>query len=303
MRSWTGKALLLLFAIGPYLVTAAQAGSVDGRLEIRLLPASAEAGEDQILGGALDADFTPLPAADVPARQGVSWLELSPPTDTEAADVKSSAGLPVLVVHSPRRSRVEVFVAGTSVPPAAALPTFRGRQDRVFILPSSRGQQPMYVRIDSVGLGSSGVSLSADTLDAVLARGADHARMIALAAGGLSAMALAALLIWFILADEVFVLYSTFFFLQALYIVFLSGQGFDWPVLSHAEALGSFAWNVPVGLGGAVGCLFAREIAQLKEFSPGMYKAFAWFSILFLALTVANVAKLIRLRDLGERRG
>jgi diguanylate cyclase (GGDEF)-like protein len=56
--------------------------------------------------------------------------------------------------------------------------------------------------------------------------------------------------------------------------------------------LGSFAWNVPVGLAGAVGCLFAREIAQLKEFSPRMYKAFAWFAILFLILTVANVAKL-----------
>jgi len=298
LRSWTGKALLLLFTIGPYLGAVAEAGSIGGRLEIRLLPASAEVSEDLILAGALDADFKPLPAAGVPARQGVSWLELmspdglSPSADTELADVKSSGGLSVLVVHSPRRSRVEVFAAGTSVTPAAALPTFRGRQDRVFILPNPIGRPPVYVRIDSVGSGSSGVSLSADTLGAVLARGADHARMIALAVGGLSAMALAALLIWFVLADEVFVLYSTFFFLEALYIAFLSGQGFDWPVLSHAEALGSFAWNVPVALSGAVGCLFAREIAQLKEFSPGMYKAFAWFAILFLALTVGNVAKL-----------
>ena len=245
-----------------------------------------DASDDQILGGTLDADFKPLPGGKLPARQGVSWLELV------RTELEPSSGVPVIVVHGSRYSRIAAFAGGVSLPVAAALPTFRGRQDRVFILPSSYGEQPVYVRIDSVGLGSSAVSLSADSLDAVLARGAGHARMIALAVGGLSAMALAALLIWFVLADEVFVLYATFFFLQALYIAFLSGQGFDWPVLSHAEALGSFAWNVPVGLSGAVGCLFAREIAQLKEFSPGMYKAFAWFAILFLALTVGNVAKL-----------
>jgi len=286
LRSWTGKAFLLLFTIGPCLGTAAAAGPVGGGLDIRLAPPSMDASDDQILGGTLDADFKPLPGGKLPARQGVSWLELV------RTELEPSSGVPVIVVHGSRYSRIAAFAGGVSLPVAAALPTFRGRQDRVFILPSSYGEQPVYVRIDSVGLGSSAVSLSADSLDAVLARGAGHARMIALAVGGLSAMALAALLIWFVLADEVFVLYATFFFLQALYIAFLSGQGFDWPVLSHAEALGSFAWNVPVGLSGAVGCLFAREIAQLKEFSPGMYKAFAWFSVLFLALTVANVAKL-----------
>jgi diguanylate cyclase (GGDEF)-like protein len=297
LRSWTGRALLLLFTIGSYLGAAAEAGPVGGRLEIRSLPASVNVSEDQILGGAVDADFTPLPGGeDIPARQGVSWLELLPPTNAgegePASDAKPSPGVPVVVVHGPRRAGMAAFAAGTSLSLAAALPTFRGRQDRVFILPNGNDGQPVYVRIDSVGSGSSGVSVSLDSLDTVLGRGADHALMIALAVGGMSAMALAALLIWFVMADEVFVLYSTFFFLEALYIAFLSGQGFDWPGLSHAEALGSFAWNVPVGLSGAVGCLFAREIAQLKEFSPRMYQAFAWFAISFLALTVANLAKL-----------
>ena len=70
--------------------------------------------------------------------------------------------------------------------------------------------------------------------DHVFAGGAERARMIALAFGALTAMALAALLIWFVLADPVFVLYATLFFLQALYIAYLSGQGFDWPWLSFA---------------------------------------------------------------------
>ncbi len=296
MRRWTGKALLLLLVtIGPSLSTAAEVESIRGNLDIRLLPASTEAGDVQIIGGAWDADFKPLPSADVPARQGVSWLELLPSDighAAPAAGVPRSPGPSVVVIHGPRRGRIDVFSGGRLVPQATALPTFRGRQDRVFILPTSPRFPPLYVRIEGVGVGSSGVSVSTDTLDAVLARGAYHERMIALAVGGLSAMALAALLIWFVLADQVFVLYSTFFFLQALYIVFLSGQGFDWPVLSHAAPLGSFAWNVPVSLSGAVGCMFAREIAQLQEFSPRMYQAFAWFAVLFLLLTVANVAKL-----------
>ena len=67
--------------------------------------------------------------------------------------------------------------------------------------------------------------------------------MIALAFGALTAMALAALLIWFVLADRLFILYATLFFLQALYIAYLSGQGFDWPWLSFAQPLTSFAWT------------------------------------------------------------
>ena len=301
MRRWTGKALLLLLTIGPSLGSAAEVGSVRGSLDIRLLPASVESSDAQVLGGALDADFQPLRSADVPARQGVSWLELLLPTVSDATPVSGinpAPGPPVVVIHGPRRGRVDVFAAGIPIAAATALPTFRGRQDRVFIVPNSVGSQPLYVRVDGVGVGSSAVSVSVDRLDAVLARGAGHERMIALAVGGLSAMALAALLIWFVLADEVFVLYATFFFLETLYIAFLSGQGFDWPVLSLAEPLGSFAWNVPVSLSGAVGCLFTREIAQLKEFSPRMYKAFAWFAVLFLALTVANVAKLFGFANL-----
>jgi hypothetical protein len=70
--------------------------------------------------------------------------------------------------------------------------------------------------------------------------------MIALAFGALMAVALAALLIWFVLKDRMFILYASLFFLQALYIAYLSGQGFDWPWLSYARPLTSFAWAVYV---------------------------------------------------------
>ncbi len=119
--------------------------------------------------------------------------------------------------------------------------------------------------------------------------------MIALTFGALMAVSLAALLIWFVLKDPLFILYATMFSLQALYVAYLSGQGFDWPWLSFAVPLDSFAWNVPVGLSGAVACLFTREIADLKHFSPRVYAVFGWLAVAFVIITAANVAKFIGL--------
>jgi diguanylate cyclase (GGDEF)-like protein len=119
--------------------------------------------------------------------------------------------------------------------------------------------------------------------------------MIALTFGALMAVSLAALLIWFVLKDPLFVLYATMFSLQALYVAYLSGQGFDWPWLSFAVPLDSFAWNVPVGLSGAVACLFTREIADLKHFSPRVYSTFGWLALAFVVITAANVAKFVGL--------
>ena len=77
---------------------------------------------------------------------------------------------------------------------------------------------------------------STSTLPETLTRAADHARMIALSFGALMAMSVAALLIWFVLSDRLLLLYATLFALQAVYVAYLSGQGFEWPVLSLALA-------------------------------------------------------------------
>ena len=84
--------------------------------------------------------------------------------------------------------------------------------------------------------------------------------MIALAFGALMSMALAALLIWFVLHERLFILYATLFSLQALYIAFLSGQGFDWPGFTFARAFNAHAWNVPAALSGAAACLFGARL-------------------------------------------
>ena len=115
--------------------------------------------------------------------------------------------------------------------------------------------------------------------------------MIAGAFGAL--MALAALLIWFVLPDRLFILYATLFGLQGLYIAYLSGQAFSWPIFAYAIPLHAHAWNVPAALAGAVSCVFVREIADLKHFSPRAYRGFGWLAAAFVLPTFANLAKLI----------
>lgn len=257
-------------------------------LDVQLLgPAAPDPDTDKVLSGALDTFFEPPRATGPPDRRGVYWLKIPLSADAAAATV-----VPVLVVRATRQTHAELYAAGAALRLATTLPAFRGMRDRVYALPPLAAGQSAYARIESSGVVSHGVSLSVSTLSGALDLGTEHARMIALAVGALTAMAVAALLIWFMMADQLFILYSTFFFLQALYIAFLSGQGFDWPGLSYAQALGSFAWNVPIGLAGAVACLFAREIADLKHFAPRSYAVLGWCSLAFVAVTAANIVKL-----------
>jgi diguanylate cyclase (GGDEF)-like protein len=281
--------LLLIANLSPPAVPASLAAAVSRPLDVRVLsPTAPNPAAPRIKSGALDDWFESPGALGLRGRQGVYWLQI-PLT----ADAFAAAGIPVLVVRSGRQTHVELFAAGAALRLATTLPAFRGARDRVYALPPGLELgQSVYARIETSGIEARGVSLAASTLNDYLDLGAEHARMIALAVGAMTSMALAALLIWFVMADRLFILYSTFFFLQALYIAFLSGQGFDWPGLSWARPLTSFAWNVPVGLSGAVASLFAREIADLKNFSPRSYDLFGWCSLAFVAVTALNFAKL-----------
>jgi two-component system, sensor histidine kinase LadS len=282
--------------IGTLIPAAAIAA--DAILDIRALnAAAANPAVDAVTSGSLDGEFKPLAGGKVPARPVVLWLELKP-AERFAAAGTPVAGIPVVVMHSARQTRAEFYAAGagTAVPlqRAAQLPGFRGTQDSVFIFVDGLGSDAaLYARVTVAAGDTEPVSFSISTLDRTLARGAEHARMIALTFGALAAMALAALLIWFVLADRLFILYATLFFLQALYMTYLSGQGFDWPWLKVAQPLNSFAWNVPVGLSGAVACLFTREIADLRHFSPRVYAMFGWFAAAFVFITIANLAKFL----------
>src|SRR5258707_7308103 len=206
--------------------------------------------------------------------------------------------MPVVLVNTTRglHAGLVAFRNGSPVPLpfVTQLPAFLGGRDNLFTLPEGvPATQPVYAHLTADSSSRQYVSVKLAALDTILALGTERARMIALTFGALMAVSIASLLIWFVLKDPLFILYATMFSLQALYMAYLSGQGFDWPVLSYAGPIDSFAWNVPIGLSGAVACLFTREIADLKRFSPPIYKIFCWFPVALVRISAAQLADLV----------
>jgi diguanylate cyclase (GGDEF)-like protein len=276
--------------IFPAIVAAAEPA-----LAVRMLDvATSGATVESVTNGSLDAHFWPMTGHPPNPAPETLWLRV------RSAETFNPAGIPVLIARMGWFQRVEVFPAGAAVSKplsrATEMPEFGGAHDSVFILPGGlKAGQSVYVRVATAGGSKESLRFRAATLDETLARAAEHSRMIAIAFGALMALSLGALLIWFILKDKLFILYPALFFLEALYLVFFSGQGFDWPLLSYARAVSAYTWNVPVALGGAVACLFIREIADLKHFSPRAYTVFGWLAWTFVVLAFSNVARLVGL--------
>jgi diguanylate cyclase (GGDEF)-like protein len=299
---WRG--LLVFLGTGTWTLVSA----TEPYLQAQVLdPAAYIAAPQSVIHGDLDADFRPLNLKELQGRSGSFWLRLP------FGDV-AMAGVATLNVRKNRKTGITLF-AGTGAQPAARsdeksiqsaaeMPGFRNRREVVFILPSElQAGQSLYARIDIPEQGVDQLSFSTSTLAATLNEAADHARMIAIAFGALMAMALSAILIWFVLSEKLLLLYGSLFFLQAIYIAFLSGQGFEWPVLSAVLPLEYYASKVPAGLSGAIACLFIREIAELERFSPRVYSAFGWIAGAFLVVTVGNLAQLIGLGGLVAMAG
>jgi diguanylate cyclase (GGDEF)-like protein len=259
-----------------------------------LAPAGVPPTPQAVASGSLDDQLQPFSKAPGHNNWRDYWLKLIP------HDPAGIDGTPVLILNATRglQAQLVAYRDGKVVPLilAGSLPAFLGARDLVFIVPEGvPPTQPLYAHLVSNNSEPQYLSVSQGALQSTLALGAERARMIALTFGALMAVSLAALLIWFVLKDPLFILYATMFSLQALYVAYLSGQGFDWPWLSFAVPLDSFAWNVPVGLSGAVACLFTREIADLKHFSPRVYAVFGWLAVAFVIITAANVAKFVGL--------
>jgi diguanylate cyclase (GGDEF)-like protein len=268
----------------------ASAGAFDITLLRPITPAP-EIGD--VIGGSLDSRFELFQGYEATAPTETLWVRL-----TARAPFNPTSQIPVLIARGGWFERIEAFAPGPAtsqpLPHVIDLHEFGGAHDSVFILSNGLSvEQPIYLRVETRGDGKESLRFSVGTLGATLARAAAHARMIALAVGALTAMAMGALLIWFILKDKLFLFYPGIFLLEALYLAFFSGEGFDWPLLSHAQPFAAFTWNVPVALSGAVAALFIREIADLRHSSPRVYAIFGWLAWAFVALALSNVADLI----------
>ena len=263
-------------------------------LEVQLLrPGDADPTLTAITNGSLDSTLEPLNAYKPRKASETLWLRLRTPVAFQP-----EGKVPVLIARGGWFERIDAFPAGTAISQPLARATdlreFGGAHHSVFILPEGlTAGQTLYARVLVEEDGKESLRFSINTLDATLADAAAHSRMIALTVGALTAMGLGALLMWCILKDHLFLLYPAMFLLEALYLVFFSGEGFDWPVLSYARAVAAFSWNVPVALSGAVACLFIREIADLRHSSPRVYTTFGWLALAFVVLTFSNVAHLI----------
>jgi diguanylate cyclase (GGDEF)-like protein len=235
-------------------------------------------------------------AAGVPDRlaRGTTWLRVRALPDL------GTLALPVLAVDGSVNVQVAAFGLHEGkpvpLPRVASFPGGGGARERVFLLARGlRAGAPLYVRLDALHASREGVRLRFTTLPHALARASRHALTISLACGALAALALATALMWLLLDDELFLYYAAMTGLEALYLAYFSGEGFYWPLLSAASALAPYAWNVPVALCGATAYLFAREIAELRRFSPRVYRVFGWLAVAFAALAVANLGRLIGL--------
>jgi diguanylate cyclase (GGDEF)-like protein len=270
----------------------AQSFAAETVIKLRALPPGTHPTPAAVAGGSLDDQFQPFSKAPGHTYWRDYWLRVSP------QDPPSVGGIPVVIMNTTRALNASLFAYRdgnvVAFPLATKLSGFLGTRDLVFTLPEGvPATQPFYAHVTSDSSEPQFLSFSVSGLGDTLNKGTERARMIALTFGALMAVSLAALLIWFVLKDPLFILYATMFSLQALYVSYLSGQGFDWPVLSYAVPIDSFAWNVPVGLSGAVACLFTREIADLRHFSPRVYTIFGWFAVAFIVITAANIAKYV----------
>ncbi|HUJ54105.1 MAG TPA: diguanylate cyclase [Steroidobacteraceae bacterium] len=253
-----------------------------------------------VTGGSLEGHFGRFEARGSHFRTAPLWFRLPPlaGSGTESGTAANAGVIPVLLARAGMDQTVEVYAwrGGESVAlaPATVLPQFGGAQDTLFALPPGLDAgQPLYARVARVGRATTDVHFTTSTLGRALAQAKVHARVVALAFGALMAMALSTLLVRFVLTDRLYPLYGTLFSLQALYLAYFSGQGFDWPILSWARPLSSYAWNVPVAISAAAAALFVREFANLRLFSPKIYRAFGWLAAAFVVLAASNVLRVI----------
>ena len=262
-------------------------------IKLRALPLSdTHPTPEAIASGSFDDQFQPFSKAPGHTYWRDYWLRVAP------QDPPSIDGTPVVIMNMTRALHAALITyrdgKAVALPSVTTLSGFLGTRDQVFTLPEGVSvAQPFYAHVTSSSSKQQFLGFSISALEDTLQRGTERARMIALTFGALMAMSIAALLIWFVLKDPLFILYATMISLQALYVVYLSGQGFDWPILSYAVPIDSFAWNVPVALSGAVACLFTREIADLRHFSPRVYRVFGWMAVVFIVITAANVAAFV----------
>jgi diguanylate cyclase (GGDEF)-like protein len=278
LRSWLLLCALCAGGAACAANDAAPAAAAEPLLVTMLLEADATAA-GAVVAGQRDAQFVPYLLYDARRKGGAFWLR------TQITDE-------LLMARHGRHLHIEVFAGGGDAAQPLALATqrstFRGTIESLFRVGAAGVPQTAYLRVVPRGDGAEQLDLRQGSIAAALKAALTDERIVAAAFATLMAMTITALLIWFVLPERLFLLYGSLFSLQALYIAYLAGPGFDWPVLSLAVSLQENAWNVTAAVSGWAACLFVREIADLRRDSPRAYAALGWMAWAFLALAASN---------------
>jgi len=290
-RIRAGRAIAGLFAL--ILAFPVMAGTSLAPLPARVLDTpGSDAPVATVTNGSLDGHFVPFVSRGSHLRTKPLWFRL-PALSVDASTRNDPA---VIIARTGVDQSIVLFaqIHGESQPlaPTIVHPQFGGGQDSVYVLPPTLDPgAPFYARVLRTGPATTDLHFSTSTLGAALDEADVHSRMIALAFGALMAMALSTLLVRLLLVDRLLPLYGAVFSLQAFYLVYFSGEGFEWPILAALRPLSSYAWNVPAALAGAAAALFVREFANLRLFSAWVYRAFGYIAAAFAVLAVANVLR------------
>ncbi len=282
------RVLLLCLLFCP---CAAKAQAEPGPFAVTVLPISAaDASVQTVTSGRLDSRFEEFDYRETRERGEPFWLRLVQKGGTIVPDGAA------LAVRKGRQFELRAYDsgarAGLPLTLAAVLPEYRAEQTALYALPPGRAPgAPIYLRVEATGTGAERLDFNLPSLAEEIAQGRAQTRMVAAAFGALLAMSVTALLICIVMPASIFVWYATLFTFQALYVVFISGQGFDWPLLSAAAPLASHAWNVPAALSGAAACLFVRKITDMQRYYPRHYVVFGWLAAAFVVLALANFVR------------
>ena len=302
--SWLFSLAILAIVLPLYAAAteSQQPAPVAVPLDTTLLEAAAgDPNPERLLKGVLDSRFGPFSARGSHFMTGTHWFRLTAPAPAAPGAAQ------VVVVRSGLDQRVGLWVRQggqpVQLPLTSTVPRLGGAEDKVFSLPPGLDPGPLYARVTRVGRAVTDLQFSASNLNSVLQAAAAHAWVIDLAFGALAAMAISSLLIRLVLKGQIYPLYGVVFLLQALYLAYFSGQGFNWPILSGARSYANYAYNVPVAISAAAAALFVREFANLKIFSPRVYSAFGWLAVAFGVLALSNVLRAFGLGAVVARIG
>ncbi|HEY1392373.1 MAG TPA: diguanylate cyclase, partial [Methylibium sp.] len=151
------------------------------------------------------------------------------------------------------------------------------------------GQAWVWVDGDYSRLSSTPLSIRLRSLDEVNRSSLMHARTVAASASALGVLSLMALLLWLSLRTEEMLYYGLYVGSQALYLLYIMGEGFAFAPFSLLAPLGSLTWILPAVSGLYFSVCFFSSLMSLHLRMPRVDTAVRWLAVINGVLGIGSV--------------